>query len=57
MNTNVTKGLDLDSIDAFESWLDSLDVPDITLVDDEMNLWAIASGFIHPSSSNSVLQA
>lgn len=57
MNTNVTKGFGLDSIEDFEFWLDSLDVPDITLVDDEMNLWAIASGFIHPLSSNSVLQA
>lgn len=56
MNTNITNGLGLDSIEEFESWLDSIDAPDITLLDDEMNLWAIANGFIYPSSSNSVLQ-
>lgn len=59
MNTNFTfiNGLSFERIEDLESWLDSLDVPDITLVDNEMNLWAIANGYIHPSSSDLGFQA
>lgn len=36
----------IDSFIDFENWLDSLNAPDIDLVDAEMNLWAIANNYI-----------
>lgn len=32
----------------FEAWLSGFDIPELSLVDDEMNLWAVSNGFLNP---------